>query len=173
MARKKVVLEEYERTKSHVHKHPKPVSAVLATTIATLAELGLLTQGSLGYLVELTAPKIFAIMEKEGYVRRGMDHKELVKKAMEFLGFDEGSYEMEDNGNELKLRVITEKCVLDPKSVGGVELKGTLCPLPFMLASFLMINDNKDWEVVAERKGAHVYVVRKEDGKCEMTLKVA
>ncbi len=173
MVRKKVVLDEYERTRSHVYKHPKPVSAIIATITATLAELGLLTQGSLGYLMELTAPKLFAIMEKEGYVKRGMNHKELVKKAMEFLGFDEGSYEIEEHGNELKLRVVTEKCVIDPKSVGGVELKGTLCPLPFMIASFLMINDNRNWEVVTERRGAHVYVVKKENGKCEMTLKVA
>lgn len=173
MVRKEVILSEYERTKHHIHVHPKPVSALLASIIGALADMSLITQGSLGFIVEHTAPRLFAIMEKEGYVRRGMSSEDLVKSVMEFLGFDKDSYSFEFNGNKLVLEVVTDKCVIDPVSVGGAELHGTLCPLPYLMASFLMINDGRTWIVEVVRKGAHVYVVEKKDGKCLMTLKVA
>ncbi len=159
----KLLWKELEEARRAVkERKPNLASVTMASLLGSLYELGVLTQGTVGLLARHFVPRICAYLLEEGAVSPDKEPLENVKTAFERFGFRKDDYAIEAEGDEVRIEIVTKKCKICPKGVGGAEIHGTACPVPYMVAYCLSIWTKKPWKV-KER-------VKKEGDKCKCSV---
>ncbi len=145
-------------------------SVTLASLVASLSELGILTQGTVASLAKYFTPRICAYMLEKGIVDPNKPLLENLKKVFEEYAFTEEDYEVVASDGELRVEIVTDRCKVCPKGVGGAEIPGSACPVPYFLSICLSILTNERWEPKKMKVGNRIEVVHKEGGKCKIEL---
>ncbi len=162
--------EAFEETVKVVKEREVNLASItLASLIASLSELGILTQGTVAALAKYFTPRICAYMKVKGVIDEGKPIEENMKRVFEEYAFKDGDYRFKASGNEVEIEIVTKRCKVCPKGVGGAEIPGTACPIPHFAATCLSILTGKSWKAKRVNKGT----VEKEGGLCKMKLEVS
>lgn len=143
---------------------------MLASMISSLDRLGLLTQGTVAALAGDFTPKLCAYFIHKGIIKKDMNVKDILDTMFRSFGYKYGEYKIETKDNEVLVNIVTDKCKVCPKGVGGAEIPGTACPLPYMISVCLSLLTDKLWMPKVYGKGAKKEVLRKEEGTCKMKI---
>ena len=152
-------------------KRPPLQSVVLASLLASLERLGVLTQGTVGALSNHFVPKLIAYFLVNGSVDPSKSLEENLKAMFEEFGFEEGTVEIKKGNDEVGVRVLTKKCRICPKQVGGAMIKGFACPIPYMIAIALTYFTREEWRPVPVRVGARLQLLEREGERCAMKVR--
>lgn len=152
-------------------RHVNLASITLASLIASLSELGILTQGTVSSLAKYFTPRICAYMLEKGIIDPSKPPVENLRKVFEEYAFTNEDYEIKEDGNEIHIEIVTDECKVCPKGVGGAEIPGSACPLPHFIAICLSILTGEKWEPKKIRKDNKIKLVLKEEGECKMAIK--
>ena len=164
--------EEVERAKKVIKERDVPLhSLVLASMLASLNELGILNQGTVGVLAKSFTPKVLAYLELKGVVSEGRGARENLEAIFKEFGFKDGEFEIEETGEGIRISVVTNKCKICPKGVGGAELEGAACPVPYMVSTALSVLTGEEWRPELRKAGNKVSPVVKSSGRCEIVVK--
>ncbi|ABU82331.1 hypothetical protein [Ignicoccus hospitalis] len=161
------LMKNFEEALKVIKERDVPLSSLtLASMLASLNELGLLNQGTVGVLSKYFTPRILAYFVAHGLVDPKKGIEENLKVMFSEYGYSEDEYEVEANENSLKISVVTKRCKICPKGVGGAELEGAACPLPYMVAAALTLMDGREWRPKLVSNGGRMKAVVKEDERC-------
>ena len=133
-----------------------PCEALFATLLSALAEEGLLTQGSVNYIVRRMVPAFHTYLKVLGYLSNiGSQSNEIEKFRVILVDVNEAL----KLGNRVSLEKINESiirtcfggstCRYCPKGVGLAEVQGSVCPFPRLL------------EGIARLEGVPISLIRK------------
>ena len=142
-----------------------PCHALFATFIGAFHESGILTQGIVNLVASKAAEILYGYLTAMNAIKQG-EHvrvSELFDSVLRAL--DWGEWEISEEGDELVLRIETNKCKYCPRGVGRAPLPSTACPPPKLLEKLAQLHGEK---VAAEaiRKGAKITYVEKIGDKC-------
>jgi len=140
-------------------------AVTMASLLGSLYELGILTQGTVGVLARRFVPKVCAYMYEKGVVSPQKDALENLYSAFKEYGFKEGEVKFERKDGEVEIEVVTGRCKVCPKGIGGAEIKGVACPVPYFVAYCLSLMTNKLWKPKE--------MTRKEGDKCKASVEAA
>ena len=133
-----------------------PCEALFATLLSALAEEGLLTQGSINYVVRRIVPTFYAYLKVLGYLDNiGSQSSEIEKFKAILVSVNEAL----KLGNKVSLEKVGENiiracfggstCRYCPKGVGLAEIQGSVCPFPRL------------FEGIAELEGVSIKLIYK------------
>lgn len=151
-----------------------PHNALVASLLLGFSELGVLNQGTVnmvGRRISYFLTDYFEAIEAVPDVDSDISMNDLLKVIIECVNkyldiAPEIYYELEENRLHIWLK--GGECKICPKGVGGLELKGTFCPLPSMFAGFMEhCYDNSTRVKVANIDGQ---VLQKKEGECHFYL---
>ncbi len=145
-------------------------SVTMASVLASLNELGILTQGTVGTLANYFTPRICAYFKLNGVINEKMDIKDVLMNSFKQYNFKDDEVRIEVKGDEVEIEIVTKRCKLCPKGVGGAEIEGSACPVPYFVADCLSLITGSKWEPELYRKDRNFFAVKKEEGKCIMKV---
>ncbi len=145
-------------------------SITLASLIASLSELGILTQGTISSLAKYFTPRICAYMLEKGIIDPSKPLPENLRRVFGEYAFTDEDYEVDLSDSKIHVEVVTDRCKVCPKGVGGAEIPGSACPMPHFLSICLSILTNEKWEPKKIKVGNKIGLVVKEGGKCKMEV---
>jgi len=145
-------------------------SITLASLIASLSELGILTQGTVNALAYYFTPRICSYMMLKGITKEG-DIKESLMKTFKEYAFKEDDFNVKIDDNEVGIEIVSDNCKICPKGVGGAGILGSACPIPYFVSICLSLITKNQWGPETIRKGGKVTLVLKEEGRCKMRIK--
>ena len=151
-------------------RHVNLASITLASLIASLSELGILTQGTVSSVAKYFTPRICAYMLEKGIIDPSKPPVENLRKVFEEYAFTDEDYEIKESGNEIHVEIVTNECKVCTKGVGGAEISRSACPLPHFIAVCLSILTGERWEPKKVREDKKIVLVLKEEGKCKMVI---
>ncbi len=168
------ILETIEKTMKVIEERDVPLqSLTLAAMLASLHKLGILNQGTVAELASYFSPRVIAYMIYHKIVDPKKDVKENLMNVFKQYGYKEGEISIEAKDGEIDIHIVTAKCKLCPKGVGGAELEGPACPIPYFVAVALTAIEGKKWKPEPVKNGsiARLAVVVKSGGICRMRIK--
>ncbi len=158
-----------------VERDINPYHCLLASFFAGLAEMGMANQGSIniasrraaeflydyldakGLLTELKKFDDVTTMESIGY------HSQFINSLLNIMGKYDVIIVSED---EYTLQIDGNMCRICPTTVGGADIKGSLCPIPFFLEK--MINLLSGQEVLELQTAG----IKKDGTNCLTSFKI-
>ena len=154
---------EFEETRKVVKERDLNLPSVtMASLLGSLYDLGILTQGTVGLLARHFVPKICAYMHEKGIMSPEKDPLENLRSAFKEYGFKDDEVSFAREGEEVRVEVVTKRCKICPKGVGGAEIQGTACPVPYFVAYCLSLATGKLW--------TPKQMTKKEGGKCKASV---
>ncbi|UXD21366.1 hypothetical protein IPA_03490 [Ignicoccus pacificus DSM 13166] len=166
------LLESVRKTRDIIRKRDVSLSSItMASLLGSLHELGILTQGTVGLLAHYFTPRICAYMLEKGIVNESKSIKENLENAFKAYNYKDGEYSIEAKEDEVKIEIVSERCKLCPKGVGGAEIKGSACPVPYFIGVCLSILTRRRWEPELYETPQGHSAVLKEEGRCKMIIK--
>jgi hypothetical protein len=148
-------------------------SITLASLLGSLYELGILTQGTVAVMAQYFTPRVCAYMLEKGIVKEGNNVVENLNNVLKAYNFEDDEFSITLINGEVRVKVSSKKCKVCPKGVGGAEIKGSACPIPYFIALCLSLLTNNVWKPALQRRDGGRAAVNKVDDNCEMTLRVA
>ena len=145
-------------------------STTLASLIASLSELGILTQGTVNALARYFVPRICAYITLSKEINPNDPMKSLMDVFKEYA-FKESDVNLVQEDGEISIEIVTDNCKICPKGVGGAEIPGSACPVPYFVSICLSLLTKEQWKPEVERRGNKVGLVVKEGGRCKMRIK--
>ncbi|ALU11491.1 hypothetical protein EYM_01570 [Ignicoccus islandicus DSM 13165] len=148
-------------------------SLTLAALLASLQQLGILTQGTVATLAKYFSLRIIAYMIYHKIVDMNKSVEENLMSAFKQYGFKDSEISINSKNGEVEIDIVTAKCKLCPKGVGGAELEGNACPVPYLVSYALTAMEGKTWkpELIKNGSSAKLTVVSKTGGICRMKIK--
>ncbi len=146
-----------------------PCQAAIASLIAGLNAIGVLNQSVALKMSEWAAPIFYASLVNEGIAKMELEHD--VGAFFKGLGYEDGTYTVKLEDSLIDVRVKADRCKVCPRSVGLADIPSSACPLPGALMAIAEIITQKKWDIVKERNGARVIVVKREGGECHFRIR--
>ncbi len=150
-------------------RNVNPCQAAIASLIAGLSGIGVLTQSVALRMSEWAAPIFYAALLKDGIAKKELKYD--VNVFFKALGYEDNTYSVRLEDGLIDVKIQTDHCKVCPKGVGLAEIPSTACPLPGALLAIAEIITQQKWDVVKERNGARVIIVKREGGKCHFRIK--
>ena len=131
-----------------------PYHVFMASVFGGLANMGMMNQASMNIVTKQAAELMFDFMQSKGVMsgvnlEGGFDRP----KAQAVLGLINGTLELVGSwevdvleDGYFRMRVDSRTCRINPKGVGGGEIKGNVCPIPSFTAT--LINKFVGFEMV-------------------------
>lgn len=133
-----------------------PCEALFATLLSALAEEGLLTQGTINYIIGKMTPTFHSYLKVLGYLDNVASQSSEIEKFKAILVSVNEALKL---GSKVNLEKIDENiiracfggstCRYCPKGVGLAEIQGSVCPFPRL------------FEGIAKLEGISIRLVQK------------
>jgi len=142
---------------------------IMTSIMGQLADLGLLNQGSTN-LIGLGVGQRLGRYFKEAGILLPENDVEAVKKILELVDVAEFLLVEKLSDESLLVRIKSDKCKYCPKGVGGAEISGTVCPIPYLIESTLTSYTGKKYSIALWKKNKSSIVIKKEEGYCKFMI---
>ena len=142
---------------------------IMASFMGQLADLGLLNQGSAN-LIGLGVGQRLGRYFKEVGVPLPEKDVEAVKRILELADVAEFLLVEKLSDESLLVGIKSDKCKYCPKGIGGAEISGTVCPIPYLIVSTLTSYTGKKYSIALWKKDKGSTVIKKEEGYCKFII---
>nr|MDO8046060.1 hypothetical protein [Candidatus Baldrarchaeota archaeon] len=142
---------------------------IMASFMGQLADLGLLNQGSAN-LIGLGVGQRLGRYFKEVGILLPENDVEAVKRILELADVAESLSVEKLSDENLLVGIKSDKCKYCPKGIGGAEISGTVCPIPYLIVSTLTSYTGKKYSIALWKKDKSSIVIKKEEGYCKFMI---
>ena len=142
---------------------------IMASFMGQLADLGLLNQGSANLIGLGVGQRLGRYFKEVGILLPEKD-VEAVKRILELADVAEFLLVEKLSDESLLVGIKSDKCKYCPKGIGGAEISGTVCPIPYLIVSTLTSYTGKKYSVALWKKGKGSTVIKKEEGYCKFMV---
>jgi len=142
---------------------------IMASFMGQLADLGLLNQGSAN-LIGLGVGQRLGRYFKEVGILLPENDVEAVKRILELADVAEFLSVEKLSDENLLVGIKSDKCKYCPKGIGGAEISGTVCPIPYLIVSTLTSYTGKKYSIALWKKDKSSIVIKKEEGYCKFMI---
>ena len=152
----------------------KILHIIMASFLAQLAEMGYLNQGSTNIIGTAVGKRVGKFLKDSNVSFDNGDELKVLREVVETIDLTEEITFEKNTSNKILVKLKSSMCKYCPKGVGGAEIPGTVCSVPYFLRSVLETILEKKYIVVPWEVKEHSFVVKKplkkEEGHCIFVL---